>query len=183
MASGGTIFSTKIQLKLNLAALSEIFFWRKSVDNKILFLKDVIWVFEILQNGPNFPNGVRNLNFPNFAPKTSIFNWFQIPWMHSMHFIEKKLYSKIRNGGFFEDGVIFEKKKHFFPKGSSHPKLNFFQILKKQSCSSKTQDIAKKLPTYVSKMVKFFQKVFVILLATYGIWGRKLVSWQKKWKK
>jgi hypothetical protein len=54
-------------------------------------------------------------------------------------------FSKIQNGGFFEDDAIFEKKSTFFQKGPFHPKLNFFQILKKQSCSTKTQDIQKKI--------------------------------------
>jgi hypothetical protein len=41
-------------------------------------------------------------------------------------------------------GVIFEKKSTFLQKDPSHPKLNFYQILKKQSCRPKTQDIQKK---------------------------------------
>jgi hypothetical protein len=45
---------------------------------------------------------------------------------------------------FFEEDVTFEKKSTFFQKGPSHPKLNFFQIHKKQSCSTKAQDIPKK---------------------------------------
>jgi hypothetical protein len=37
---------------------------------------------------------------------------------------------------------FLRKKKS---EASFHSKLNFFQILKKQSCSSKAQDIAKKI--------------------------------------
>jgi hypothetical protein len=49
------------------------------------------------------------------------------------------LFFLIQNGS-----VIFEKKTTFFQKGPSHPKLNFFQILTKQSCRPKTQDVRKK---------------------------------------
>jgi hypothetical protein len=42
-----TIFPTEIQLKCHLAALRDIFFGCKSVGIKVLFLKNVIWAFEI----------------------------------------------------------------------------------------------------------------------------------------
>jgi hypothetical protein len=61
------------------------------------------------------------------------------------NFYRKHYFSKIQNGGFFEDDVIFEKKSTFFQTGRSHPKLNFFQIRKRQFCSTKTQDIPKKI--------------------------------------
>jgi hypothetical protein len=51
-------------------------------------------------------------------------------------FLTQIWFLKIQNGG-----VIFEKILLFFQKGPSHPKHNFFQILKKQSWRPKTQDI------------------------------------------
>ena len=61
------------------------------------------------------------------------------------NFYRKNFFSKIQNGGFFQDDVIFQKKLTFFQESLSHPKLNFFQILKTSFCSAKTQYIAKKI--------------------------------------
>jgi hypothetical protein len=36
-------------------------------------------------------------------------------------FVEKTFFSKIQNGGFFEDYVIFEEKSTFLQNGPSHP--------------------------------------------------------------
>jgi hypothetical protein len=55
----------------------------------------------------------------------------------------KKTFSKIQNGGFFEDDVIFGDKSTFFQQGRSHPKLNFFQILKRNSLVQIPKKIAK----------------------------------------
>jgi hypothetical protein len=65
----------------------------------------------------------------------------------------KNVFSKIQNGGFSEDDVIFEKKSTFFQQGRSHPKLNIFQILKKQFCCTNTQDI----PIFFAKMAEICQ--------------------------
>jgi hypothetical protein len=54
-----TIFSTKIQLQLHLAAFWETLFGA----NLFFFLKKVIWDFKIWQNGHKIQNGVRNLHF------------------------------------------------------------------------------------------------------------------------
>jgi hypothetical protein len=64
---------------------------------------------------------------------------------HLLIYLSIFFFSKIQNGGLFEDDVIFEKKIVIFSK-ESHLKLNFFQIPKQQSCSTKTQEIPKKLP-------------------------------------
>jgi hypothetical protein len=79
-------------------------------------------------------------------------------------------FSKIQNGGFFEDDVIFEKKLTFFQKGPAYPKLNYFQILKKQSCSKKTKYIPKKF--FFPRWRIFSKWRLYFLLATYGIWGK-----------
>jgi hypothetical protein len=99
------------------------------------------WDSEIWQFGRNIQNGVRNLYFRNFVLKIQFLTDFKnLDCIRSVfllsNFCWKNFFSKIQNGGFFEDDVIFEKKSTFFQKvlPSSHPKLDFFQILKKQSC-------------------------------------------------
>jgi hypothetical protein len=57
----------------------------------------------------------------------------------------------------FSKMTSFLKKNDFFQKGPSYPKLNWFQILKKQSCSTKTQDIPKKLPKIYFQDGGYFQ--------------------------
>jgi hypothetical protein len=62
----------------------------------------------------------------------------------------------------FSRMTSFLRKNLFF----SHPELNFFQILKKQSCSTKTQDIPKKFakqnfPRW-PKMADIFKMAFVL---------------------
>jgi hypothetical protein len=42
---------------------------------------------------------------------------------------------------YFSKMVSFLRKNRLFQRGPSHPKLNFFQILKKQSSSTNTQDL------------------------------------------
>ena len=68
-----------------------------------------------------------------------IWSVLQLPNFH-----RKNFFSKIQNGGFFQDGVIFQKKSTIFHEGLSHPKLKFFQIPKTSFCSAKTQYIPKK---------------------------------------
>ena len=60
------------------------------------------------------------------------------------NFHGRNIFSKIQNGGIFQDGVIFEKKSTFRREGLSHPKPNFFQKPKTLLCSAKRQDIPKK---------------------------------------
>jgi hypothetical protein len=86
------------------------------------------------------------------------------------NFYRKYFFSKIQNGGFFEDDVNFEKKSTFFQTGRSHPKLNFFHIRKNQICSTTTQDVPKNLPKKIFQDGGYFQNgVCTFLLATYGI--------------
>jgi hypothetical protein len=59
-------------------------------------------------------------------------------------FCRKNFFSKIQNGGLFEDDVNFDKKIDFFQTGPSHPKLIFFKFSKSNLLVQKTQNIPKK---------------------------------------
>jgi hypothetical protein len=70
-------FSNRNSTEMSSSGFVRYIFGCKSVDNKVLFLKNVICAFEVCQNGHKIQNGVRKLHFLNFALKTSIFNRFQ----------------------------------------------------------------------------------------------------------
>jgi hypothetical protein len=108
---------------------------------------------KIFQNGDTIQDGgflTSETYIFLIALKTSIFNRFQkLECIRNVFllttFYRKNVFSKIQNGGFFEDDVIFEKKSTIFQTGRSHPKLNIFQIQIKEICSTTTQDIPKKI--------------------------------------
>jgi hypothetical protein len=57
----------------------------------------------------------------------------------------------------FTKMTSFLRKNRLFQKSPSHPILKFFQIHKKQSCSTKTQDIPKNLPKNIFQDSGYFQ--------------------------
>jgi hypothetical protein len=81
------------------------------IDNMAVYLKTRIWEFGLIKI---IQNGVRNLYFRNVGLKTQIINRFQKSCIRSVFllskFCGKNFFSKIQNGGFFEDDVSFEKK-------------------------------------------------------------------------
>jgi hypothetical protein len=70
-------------------------------------------------------------------------------------------FSKIQNGGFFEDDAIFEKKSTFFSTTFSTLNSTFFQYLKKQFCGTNTQKYTKKnCQTKFLKMAEICKMAF-----------------------
>jgi hypothetical protein len=120
-----------------------------------LFLKIVIWDFEIWQNGHKIQNGVQNLHFLNFALETLFYNRFQKPWMYS-----KRLFiiffSKIQNRG-----IIFEKKSTFFKRVLPTLNSTFFKS-SKSNLVGQRHKIYKNNSKEIIKMADIFKMAFVI---------------------
>jgi hypothetical protein len=124
----------------------------------------------------------QKLHFLNFALKTSIFNRFQKTLLHSkrasLSYFYRLFFSKIRNGGFFIDDVIFEKKSTVFQTGCSHPKQKNVQIWKKTILEYKDSRYTKKIAKEYFPRWRIFSK-WRLYSFTCHIWNMRevLVSW------
>jgi hypothetical protein len=82
-------------------------------------------------------------------------NAFQASFYY-LTFIEK-LFSKIQNGGFFEDDVIFEKNRLFFKRVVPTLNSTFFKSEKSKSVVQKPKICQKKLPKKIFQDGGYFQ--------------------------
>jgi hypothetical protein len=75
---------------------------------------------------------------------------------YNLTFVEKT-FSKIQNGGFFEDDVIFEKNR-LFSKGSFPPLTQFFSKFSKSNLVVQSPKVyQKKLPNKIFQYGGYFQ--------------------------
>jgi hypothetical protein len=66
-------------------------------------------------------------------------------------------FSKIQNGGFFEDDVIFEKKSTFFQTGRSTLNSIFFKSEQSNTVVQRPKIYQKKLPKEIFQDGGYFQ--------------------------